>query len=76
MKFKSLINVLFLTAMMSYSVFGLVNSVMSSPQIEEAIMCRFFKPQPPVQNDGGSRFAEPYTPENQDDFYDKKNPVL
>ncbi len=68
MKFKSLINVLFLTAMISSSVFGLVNSVISSPQLEDAMICRFFKPQPPVQNDGGSRFAEPSNHQNQDNF--------
>lgn len=68
MKFKSLINVLFLTAMISSSVFGLVNSVISSPLLEEAIICGIFKPKPPVQNDGGSRFAEPSNHQNQDYF--------
>ena len=68
MKFKSVINILFLTAMMSSGVFCPVDSVMSSPQIEEAITAGVFKPEPPVQRDGGSRFAEPNTPENQDNI--------
>lgn len=68
MRFKSIINLLFVTGMMSYGVFSQVNSIRSSPTIEDAMICRFFKPQPPVQNDGGSRFAEPNTPKNQDNF--------
>ncbi|WP_198012964.1 hypothetical protein [Lyngbya sp. PCC 8106] len=54
--------------MISSSVFGLVNSVISSPLLEDAMICRFFKPQPPVQNDGGSRFSEPSNHQNQDNF--------
>ncbi|MEA5499852.1 hypothetical protein VB834_06605 [Limnoraphis robusta Tam1] len=70
MKFKTVINLLFLTAVMSSSVFSQVNSVMNLPQIETVIICRFFKPEPPVQGDGGSRFAEPSHHQNQDNFPD------
>ena len=68
MKFKTVINLLFLTAMMSCSEFARVNSVMSLPQIEETTICQFFKPEPPVQNDGGSRFSDPSNRQNQDRF--------
>ncbi|MEB3277716.1 MAG: hypothetical protein VKK42_02190 [Lyngbya sp.] len=54
--------------MMSSSMFSPVDSVMSSPRIEEAIISGVFKPQPPVQSDGGSRFSEPSNHQNQDNF--------
>jgi hypothetical protein len=68
MKFKTVINLLFLTAVISSSVFSQLNSVMNLRQIETVIICRFFKPEPPVQGDGGSRFAEPSNHQNQDNF--------
>lgn len=70
MKFKVIFYLLFLSPILNYSTFHQVNSVMNLRQIETVIIGRFFKPEPPVENDGGSRFAEPSNHQNQDNFPD------
>ncbi len=66
MKLKIIFHLLFLSQVLNYRTFHQVNSVISLPQTDETLICLFFKPKPPVENNGGSRFAEP--PQNPDQF--------
>lgn len=66
MKFQTILKIFFLTGMISSSLFNPSYSVNSLPQIKDGISYGYFKGEPPIKGDGGSRFAEPFTPQNQD----------
>ena len=58
-RFNKIIQVLFLTTIISLSGFTKIAPVAIQADFEGNTICRWFYPEPPDEGDGGSRVYEP-----------------
>ncbi len=70
MKFNEIIQILFLTAIISVNGAAKITQtkqVVIQPHFEGEMICLWFQSEPPYEGDGGSRFYEPPKPDQNSD---------